>query len=355
MADAPKSDQEQPESTLSPFMEQAGKKLETEPSRAMVAHIPKSPADSKDKDALLRPSGTPLARSLMGHSVLEDRTVAFGTSGMLLLATGGVAAGVATEMGYLSMLQMSVALCVLAVCTMVFGVSLGFAASRTARDLSLPAWELPRPGTRRPTVPSKRRTVLSGGEEEQLARHSAAALWNLHDGDGAKAWKSDSFAEWRARLDLREEAAQTIRSAGALQDLRESLGHFPAHCAPEAQSAWKADYAIYSAGLAALRERVQRQLSLQLAVEEAGRQLNTPQQDRQILTGRIAADLPSHELAVENLSEIANQSADLVGLLALQEPSAALPASGLEINDQADNGSPSDCQNSTNTNPVETT
>lgn len=327
MADAPKSDQEQPESTLSPFMEQAGKKLETEPSRAMVARIPKNPADSKDKDALLRPSGSPLARSLMGHSVLEDRTVAFGASGGLLLVASSGAARIATEMGFLSALQMDIFFCVLAASVLVVGVVVAFVATRTASNSSLPAWELTRPGARRLSIWSNCPTILSGGEEEQLVRHSAAALWNLHDGDGAKTWRSDSFAEWRARLDLREEAAQTIRSAGALQDLRESLGDFPAHCAPEAQSAWKADYAVYSAGLAALRERVQRQLSLQLAVEEAGRRLNTPQQDRQLLTGRIAADLPSHELAIENLSEIANQSADLVGFLALQEPSAALPAS----------------------------
>ena len=333
MADLSKPDPEPSEEFLSPYMEQARKSLEGAPSRGMIGRIPQDPANDGAKRALLRPSGAPLDRSLIGQSFLEDREVARMLSFWILVTTGGIGLVVARDTGHLSMLHASIGLLALAACILMVGVVAGVVSFHNGTPHTGTTWELPHPRTRRPAVPPRSKGILSGGEEERLARHSAAALWNLHDGKGAKTWGSDGLSEWRARLDLREEAAHTIRSAGALQELREVLGDFPAHQGEQAQARWRDDYAVYSAGLAALRERVQYQLALQLAMEEADHQLDTPHQDRNALTGRIAADLPSHEQAIENLSDLACQSADLVGIFSQQVPAIESPASQIEHTD----------------------
>lgn len=337
MSESSKQHQSQSPPALAPFMEQARKQLEADPSLSVVAHIPKDPAGDTDGESLLRPSRSPWARSLIGRSALEHKSMALTLSGCLLLIGAGISARAAEAWGLVSQFQLLVTLlvmglvmvAVLVVTVIAAGISLYL---NRGRD-TVPTWVLPRRGSLLPTAPSKTCTLLTG-EEELLARHSAAALWNLHDGRGSKAWKSEGMTQWRSRLDLREEAAQTVRAAGALQELRESLGGQALPQDEELQAGWRDDYAVYCAGLAALRERVQYQLALQLAVETVGRQVTAPQQDRKVLASRIAAGLPSHEQAIETLSGIAGESAELGGFLTLQ-----LPVGTVAGDDQAGNTS----------------
>lgn len=301
--------------SLAPYMEEARKALEVEPSQEMRGFIAKSPADDDWKFASLKPASTPFARPLVGRSFLDNKPYALGSAGVLLGLGSAAAMAAANGLGYLSELQETALLLALALHVLVVGATFGVGSCLDEKDRHRPSWQLHR-SSPRSGASGRGDSALGEGEEARLARHSAAALWSLHDGQGARTWRSKDLVEWRARLDLRSEAVQTIRSAGALQELREALFESPAQLTDEARAARKDDYAIYTAGLDALRERVEQQVALQLMVTEIGRrQALPPAEDPAALAGRIAADMPAHEQAIENLSAITSESSDLLDLL----------------------------------------
>lgn len=332
MADLSKSDPEQPPAFLSPFMSQSREKLETEPDQSIFARIGKDAADDTWSGTSLRATSHPNPFSNLYANPLHKNSLFRGTAvGAGLMMATGVGLNVTQSMGYISLLQFNVSLLALAGLVMILGIVVAIASVFRSDHRPRPALVLLDTNARHSPIPSKTLQVLAGGEEEHLARHSAAALWNLHAGaDGAKAWKSENLQPWRDQLDLRKEASETIRAAGSLQELRESLGDFPHHRGEEDQADWKADYAVYKSGLAALRERVEQQVALQLAVEEIGRQFETPLDARHSLADRIASELPSYEQATETISELNSQSTDFLGLLTLQGPTIDAPANALD-------------------------
>ncbi|MFL0579625.1 hypothetical protein [Dietzia sp. 179-F 9C3 NHS] len=166
---------------------------------------------------------------------------------------------------------------------------------------------------RRSDGPGRRDETLDG-DEAHLARHSAAALWALYAGRASRTWQSKQMVEWRARLDLRTEAADTIRTAGTLQDLRLALTQPMDSSDDDARSKWESDYAVYQAGMASLRSRVEQQVALRIAVEEIDRLPAAPTDARTELVDRVVAVIPGNEIASENLNEITYQSAELLSL-----------------------------------------
>jgi len=312
-------DAEDPGEMLEPFIEQARKRLEGEPDRRMVARVSEDPAYDKWDASVLRPASAPLGPTLLGQPALLRKSVALPLAAYFvgLPITFGLAA--AREMAIPPQVEMALGIAgvivvLTAVVTLLIGLSTmsSYPKGRGAvRSLpASPLENLPRG--------RDRRELLDGGEEAKLARHSAAALWNLHAGTASRAWKSTSLADWRAKVDLQSEARETIRAAGALQDLRLALGDFPVYVDGEAKAKWRADFEVYRAGLSSLRDRVEQQVALQLAVEAIGRQLDTPIGQRAELADRIAASVPRNELAIENLAELADQSVDMLALLNLK-------------------------------------
>lgn len=319
MSDLSKSDAEQPGGHL-PFLAQAREQLEDEPGRAMVARISKDPAEEEWKDAMLKPAGRAFDHGLVGQSLFTSKSFAatlIGTGGVLVAAAGS--RGI-YDLGLISELQFTIVLCLGAILVVVGALAAGIASAISAGSQPRATWVLPSPNSRPSVLLPKGRDLLSGGEEAHLARHSAAALWELHAGTASAVWKSDDLQDWRSAVDIRAEATATIRAAGELQKLREALGDLPADHDGQTQAAWRTDYAVYKSGMAALRERVEQQLALLMAVEAIGRQLDTPVDERHALADRIAASMPVTEQAVENLSALTSQSQDLLGFLTVHVP-----------------------------------
>lgn len=311
---------------LEPFIEQARKNLEGEPDRSMVARVARDSAYDEWSWAMLRPAMNPFESTLLGRPPIEQKPIAF------MVSTGAAAISTMLVMqvfrysGALTDTAYGAVLIAIAMMILVVGGAVGvaeFFGPKPPKDV----WVL-QAGDKSTT--RVRRDHLHGGEETHLVRHSAAALWDLHAGGTSRTWKSASMAEWRSSVDLRAEASETIRAAGALQDLRRALGDFPVYLDDEAQAKWRDDHAVYQAGLSSLRERVEQQVALQMAVKAIGRQLNTPAGERAALADRIAATIPGNELAVENLAAINMQSFDLMGLLNLRIPSIESAADGAQ-------------------------
>lgn len=306
---------------LEPFIEQARKRLEGEPDRNMVARVAKDPGYDEWRGAILRPADRPFGATLLGRPPLEHKPIALSMSTILVMLPPAFLAQYSYASGALSEPKFALLLSVIAALTVIAGVTIGISGAREAKKAPAAAWSLPRSRSGGRPDTHRRRDQLHGGEEVHLARHAAAALWDLHAGDTSQTWQTPSMAEWRSRVDLQQEAAETIRTAGALHELRQALGDFPVYLDDEAKAKWKADHAVYQAGLSSLRERVEHQVALKMAVEEIGRQLDTPVDERTALADRIAATIPGNELAIENLAEINTQSTDLMALLNLHLPS----------------------------------
>lgn len=320
MTDLSKPGAEQPGTPPASFLARAHERLDAEPGRAMIARISKDAAEEDWKDAFLRPAGLSIDSGLVGQSPFTSKKFAatlIGCGGGLIAAAGS--RGI-YDLGLISELQFAIVLCVVAVLMVTGAIGVGIASALSAGSQPRATWALPAPNTRPSVFLSKGRDVISGGEEEHLARHSAAALWELNAGTASAVWKSDALQDWRSAVDIRAEATAVIRAAGELQKLREALGDLPADDDGQAPAEWKTDYAIYKSGLAALRERVEQQLALLMAVEAIGRQLDTPVDERHALADRIAGSMPVTEQAVENLSALTSQSQDLLGFLTVHVP-----------------------------------
>lgn len=314
---------------LEPFIEQARKKLEGEPDRSMVARVARDSAYDQWSLAMLRPAINPLESTLLGRPPIEQKPIAF------MVSTSAAAISTILVMqlfhysGALTETAHNAVLIAIAIMTLVVGGAVGvaeFFGPKPPKDV----WILPRAQAGGRSTARVRRDDLDGGEETHLVRHSAAALWDLHAGSTSRTWKSASMSEWRSSVDLRTEATETIRAAGALQDLRRALGDFPVYLDDEAQAKWRDDHAVYQAGLSSLRERVEQQVALQMAVKAIGRLFDTPAGERAALADRITATIPGNELAVENLAAINMQSSDLMGLLNLRVPSIESAANGAQ-------------------------
>lgn len=305
---------------LEPFINRARKKLEGEPDRSMVARVARDSSYDEWSGAMLRPAMSPFEATLLGRPPIEQKPIAFMVSAVLIPMPVGLAAQMFLHTGAIAETQYSLIMVALAITIVVAGCAIGVTVAFGPKP-GEGVWVLPRAQAGDKSTTRVRRDYLHDGEETHLVRHSAAALWDLHAGGTSRTWKSASMAEWRSSVDLRAEAFETIRAAGALQDLRRALGDFPVYLDDEAQAKWRDDHAVYQAGLSSLRERVEQQVALQMAVKALGRQLDSPAGERAALADRITATIPANELAVENLTEINTQSADLLALLSLQSPS----------------------------------
>ncbi|AVM66123.1 hypothetical protein ACQREA_17155 [Dietzia cinnamea] len=305
---------------LEPFINQARKKLEGEPDRSMVARVARDSSYDEWSGAMLRPAASPFGSTLLGRPPIKQKPIASMVLAVVIPIPIGLAAQMFLHTGAIAETQFNLIMVALAITILVAGCAIGVTEAfgpKPGEDV----WVLPRAQAGDRPNARARRDHLEGGDESRLVRHSAAALWDLHAGSTSRMWKSASMAEWRSGVDLRAEASETIRAAGALQDLRRALGDIPVHLDAEAQTKWRDDYAVYQAGLSSLRERVEQQVALQMVVEAIGRQLDTPSGERAALADRIAATIPGNELAVEHLAEINTQSADLLALLNLQSSS----------------------------------
>lgn len=319
MGELPVPDGGGADGVLVPFLELARKRIESEPDNRMFARISKDPSSDGFYNESLKPVKD---RRRINLFAVRDELFKAGlfTAGYGSLAlVASPVLGLSQEAGLLTDAQFAGG--AVSLFLPIFG--LWAWVSRVARKEKKlrpdAVWLLAGP-------PSARRKAdlrvgfLHGGDEATLAQHSAIALWELQAGELSQAWHSEGLSVWRSRVDLRTEARETIRAAGALQDLRLALGDFPAYAAEEDRAKWRADCAFYQAGLSSLRDRVEQQVALQMAVAAIGLQLEVPPSKRAELVDRIAGLMPANELAVENLSQTNTQSADMLTLLNLRAP-----------------------------------